>query len=352
MDRLPCGVYFENYKQDMAVVQTRARWIVAILFLMLLFCVPLFASERILSFMNNTAIILIAVQGLNILTGACGQISLGQSAFVAVGAYTSAYIVGEYEMPFWIGLICGGLFAGVVGVLFGLPSLKVKGFYLILVTLAAQFILVGFLPYQLADITGGAFGLDAPEPEVLGLTIGTEKSFYFVIVGLAVLFSFAVKNLLRTRLGRAFIAVRDNDLAASVMGISAYRYKLLAFFLGCMYAGFAGALYAHYTGHVDPGFFTLDNSIFYIGIIIVGGLGSTAGAVMGTVFLCLLNELTMEMAPLISESIPLFSRSALAALSLIIPGLVIILFLVFEPRGLYHRWLIIKAYFQFWPYAH
>jgi len=352
MDRLPCGIYFENYKQDMAVVQTRARWTLTILFLMLLFCVPFFASERILSIMNNMAIVLIAVHGLNILTGACGQISLGQSAFMAVGAYTSAFLVGEWGTPFWIGLICGGLFAGIIGLFFGLPSLRVKGFYLILVTLAAQFILVGFLPYQLVDITGGAVGLDAPDPELLGLTIGTEKSFYFLIVGLAVLLSFAVKNLLRTRIGRAFIAIQDNDLAASVMGISLYRYKLLAFFLGCMYAGIAGALFAHYTGHVDAGFFTLDDSIFYLGIIIVGGLSSTAGAVMGTVFLCLLNELTMEMAPLIGEAIPLFSRSALESMSLIIPGLIIILFLVFEPRGLYHRWLIIKAYFQFWPYAH
>ena len=142
MDRLPCGVYFENYKQDMAIVQTRTRWALTVLFLILLFSVPFFASERILSVMNHMAIVLIAVHGLNILTGACGQISLGQSAFMAVGAYTSAFLVGQWEVPFWIGLISGGLFAGIAGLLFGLPSLRVKGFYLILVTLAAQFILV------------------------------------------------------------------------------------------------------------------------------------------------------------------------------------------------------------------
>jgi len=298
------------------------------------------------------AITLIAVQGLNILTGGCGQISLGHAAFMAVGAYTSGYLVGELELSFWIGLGCAGLFAGLIGLIFGLPCLRVKGFYLILVTIAAPFILVVFLPYQLVDITGGANGLGVPPPSIGPLSLDSEGSQYFLIVSIAMMMTLFAKNIVRTRTGRAFIAVRDNDLAASVMGINIFYYKLLAFFLGCSYAGIAGGLFAHYTGHVDPGFFPLDKSIWFVGMIIIGGIGSTAGAVMGTVFLTVLTELTMDFSSFIGELIPHFSRSALASLSLVIPGLVIILFLVFEPRGLYHRWIIIKTYFQFWPYSY
>jgi branched-chain amino acid transport system permease protein len=352
MDRLPCGVYFESYEEDMAVAQTMARKAVAIGFVALLFCIPLVAGERIVGIINTMAITVIAVQGLSILTGGCGQISLGHAAFMAVGAYTSGYLVGKCGLPFWSGLICAAVSSGLIGMVFGLPSLRIKGFYLILATVAAQLILVDFLPFQLKDITGGGYGLEVPPPEIAGFVLDSEKSMYFLIVGFAVLMTLFAKNIFRTKTGRAFIAVRDNDLAAAVMGISLYRYKLLAFFIGCLYAGIAGSLFAHYTGHVDPGFFTLDNSIWYLGMIIVGGIGSTAGAVMGTVFFSLIIELTIEIAPLVEQTVPFLSRSGLASLSLVIPGAVIILFLIFEPRGLYHRWQIIKAYFQVWPYAH
>ena len=352
MDRLSCGIYFETYDQDIAIVQTRFRWLISVFSLIFLFCIPLFAGERTLGIINTIAISLIAVQGLNILTGGCGQISLGHAAFMAVGAYASGYFVGQLEYPFLIGLVCAGLSAGLIGLILGLPSLRVKGFYLILVTIAAQFILVGFLPYQLVDITGGANGLDVPPPTIGSLVLDSEKSQYFLFVSIAIVMTLLAKNILRTRAGRAFIAIRDNDLAASVMGINVYYYKLLAFFIGCMYAGIAGALFAHYTGHVDPGFFPLEKSIWFVGMIIIGGIGSTAGAVMGTVFLSVLVEFTMDLSSFIGELIPHFARSLLASLSLVFPGLVIILFLVFEPRGIYHRWVIIKTYFQFWPYSH
>lgn len=352
MDRLPCGIYFESYGRDMAIVQTKIRWVLAISSLVILFSIPFFATERILSVVNIIAINVIAVQGLHILTGCCGQISLGHAAFMAVGAYTSGILSLKLGLPFWVNLACASFFAGTIGIIFGLPSLRVKGFYLILATIACHFILVDFLPYQLKDITGGGYGLEVPKPQILGLVLKSEKSFYFLFVGFAVLMTFLAKNIIRTKAGRAFIAIRDNDLAASVMGISLYRYKLLAFFLGCFYAGLGGGLFAYYTGHVTPEFFTLNNSIWYLGMIIIGGLGSTAGAVMGTIFLSLLIELTTEVTPLIEGTMSFLSRSAFASLNLVIPGLVILLFIIFEPRGLYHRWQIIKAYFQLWPYSH
>lgn len=350
MDRLPCGTYFESYEKDIAIAQTKARKVLAIAGLLSLFCIPFIAGERILSIINLIAISLIAVHGLNILTGCCGQISLGHAAFMAVGAYTSGILVGKYGFPFWGGLVCAALCAGIIGMVFGISSLRIKGFYLILATVAAQFILVDFFPYQLKEITGGGYGLDVPYPQIGSLKLDSEKPLYFLIVGFTVLMTFFAKNLLRSKTGRAFIAIRDNDLAASVMGINLYKNKLLAFFIGCTYAGIAGSLFAHYVGRVDPGFFTFNNSIWYLGMIIVGGIGSTAGAVMGTVFLSLLIELTIEVSPLIAGAVPFIATSIHASLSLVIPGLVIILFIIFEPRGLYHRWQIIKAYFQFWPY--
>ncbi len=352
MDRLPCGTYFESYEKDMAVVQTKVRWVLAIFSLAFLFCLPLFATERILGIINIISINVIAVLGLNILTGCCGQISLGHAAFMGVGAYSSGIFIGELGLPFWASVICAALSTGIVGMVFGLPSLRIKGFYLILATVAAQFILVEFLPYQLKGITGGGYGLDIPAPKILGKTLNTEKSIYFFIASIAVLMAFFAKNILRTKAGRAFIAIRDNDLAASVMGINLYLYKLMAFFIGCFYAGLAGAIFAHYMRHVDPGFFTFNTSVWYLGMIIVGGIGSTAGAIMGTIFFSILIELTIEMAPVIQSSVPFLSRSGFASLNLVIPSFVIILFLIFEPRGLYHRWEIIKAYCQFWPYTH
>ena len=259
MDRLPCGTYFDTYKKDMAIIQTRSHWICVIALLILLCCIPLFVGDRILAVISDISITVIAVQGLNILTGACGQISLGHTAFMAVGGDTSGYLVGTCKLPFWIGLIAAGFFSGIIGLIFGFSSLRIKGFYLILVTVAAQFILVVFLPYQLVDITGGADGLDVPSPSIMGLTFGSEQMKYLLNVGFAVIMVLFAKNMLRTRVGRAFIAIRDNDLAASVMGIGVYRYKVLAFFLGCFYAGIAGSLFAHYVGHVVPGFFPLRN---------------------------------------------------------------------------------------------
>ncbi len=320
--------------------------------LIVLFSPPLFVNnDRIFSVINSIAITTIVVQGLNILTGWCGQISLGQSAFVAIGAYTSGFVVGKLGLPFWVGMVSGALSAGFIGLIFGLPSLRLRGFYLVLATVAAHFIIVEFLPYQLADITGGAYGLQVPPPKFGGIVLDSERSKYFLIVGVSAFITLLTKNLLRTKTGRAFIAVKNNELATSAMGINVYSYKLLAFFIGCLYAGIAGSLFAHHVGFVVTEFFTIGAAIWYLGMIIVGGEGSIVGAIMGTIFLSLLSELAMDIAPIIETYVPFLSRSALSGLNLVIPGVVIILFLIIEPRGLYHRWQILKMYFQLWPYS-
>jgi len=348
---LPCGTFQERYAQDMAIFRTRLHWLMLIVFLIFLFTMPLYVSGRWLNLVIVIGITVITVLGLNILTGYCGQISLGHAAFMAVGAYTSAILCAKLGWSFWAAFPTAVLVAGVVGILFGLPSLKVRGFYLIMTTVAAQFIILWVI-LQMRGITGGCDGLATPYPRIGSLVLNTKESYFYLVMVLACLATFAAKNLARTRVGRAFVAIRDNDLAAEVMGINLYGYKLLAFFIGCMFAGAAGSLWVHYVGLANVELFTLTDSIWYLGMLIVGGMGSTMGAIFGTVFLRLLDELIPFIGPAFSSAFPAIAAQAAASVGLILHGLIIILFLIFEPRGIAHRWQIAKTYYRLWPFSY
>ena len=347
----PGGVFNVSYEKDMAIIRTNWQWVLVISLVVLLFLFPLIGSSRLLNLANTIGITLIAILGLNIVTGYCGQINLGQAAFVAVGGYISAILTTRFGFPFWAALPCAGLGTAVVGLTFGLPAVRVKGFYLVLATLAAQFVVMFFV-FLFPDWTGGVDGLYAPPPELGGVRFDTPQKFYFITLVFTIIAILIAKNLVRTRVGRAFIAIRDNDLAAEVMGINLFAYKLLAFFICSFYAGVAGSLFSHYLGFVHPEQYTIADSIWFIGMIIVGGMGSTAGAVFGTVFLRVLEEIVSILGPQIGTALPLLGGQLAAALGLIVEALVIILFLIFEPRGLAHRWDLIKAYYRLWPYAH
>ena len=348
----PSGTYNVNYSQDMAIVRTRTQWGLLIAGLITLFALPCFASSYWLSFINIAAITLIAVLGLNILTGYCGQISLGQAAFMGVGAYTSAFLCNYWGLSFWTAFPCAVLATGLVGIIFGLPALRLKGFYLTMSTLAAQFLLVWCFGHIKPDILGGLVGISLPYPSIGDFIFDSEQSMFYIIVSLAVVMTFFAKNLVRTRVGRAFIAIRDNDLAAEVMGINPFYYKLLAFFICSLYAGVAGSLWGHYVRFIDPEHFTLMDSIWYMGIAIVGGLGSTAGAVFGTIFMRGLDLIVTRISPVLSAIFPEIAGSMFAALSQMFFGLVIILFLIFESRGLAHRWEVFKASYRIYPYPY
>lgn len=348
---LPCGTFQEKYAQDMAIFRTRLHKLELIVFLTFLFTLPLYISDRWMTFIIIIGITVITVHGLNIMTGLCDQISLGQAAFMAVGAYTSGLLYAKLGWPYWLALPCAGLSAGIVGLVFGLPSVRVKGFYLILTTVAAQFIVI-FVILQLYDITGGVDGLPIPRIEFPDVGLTFRQNYFYLVVTLACLATFFAKNLARTRVGRAFIAIRDNDLAAEVMGINLFRYKLLAFFIGCTFAGVAGSLLVHFYCFAAVDQFTLLDSVWYLGMLIVGGMGSTMGAIFGVVFLRLLAELITISSPLIASTFPAIAAEIASALSLIVHGLVIILFIIFEPRGLAHRWEIVKGYFRLWPLSY
>ena len=348
----PCGTYDESYAEDMAIVRTRLQWIILIAGLVLLFSLPLFVGGRWLNLLNLIGISLVAVHGLNILTGYCGQISLGQAAFMAVGAYTSGVLTAKLGFSFWAALPCSALSAGVVGVIFGLPSLRVKGFYLAMATLAAQFIIPALISHPLEGITNGVRTLIVPAPRIGEMAFTSPQSMFFIIMPIAVLMTFFAKNIVRTGVGRAFIAIRDNDLAAEVMGVNVFGYKLLAFFICSVYAGVAGCLWAHWMRAINPSHFTLMDSIWYVGMMIVGGMGSTAGAVFGVGFLRILDELTKILGMWLSGIFVAWGAFLQAALGPIVYGLVIMLFIILEPRGLTHRWEIFKASYRLRPFAY
>jgi branched-chain amino acid transport system permease protein len=235
---------------------------------------------------------------------------------------------------------------------FGIPSVRLKHLYLTIATLAGQFI-IEYLLVHWESLTGGAEGIILPEADLLGLRLVSDRSFFCVLFLIFVFLTWVAVNLVRTRYGRAFVAIRDNDRAAEGMGIPLFRYKLLAFGISSFYAGIAGALLAFYTVSITPEPFTLFLSIEYIAMIIIGGLGSISGSVFGAVFITLLNESLSWTAEFLMNTEAL-SRVALtiAPLREFVFGLIIVLFIIFEPRGLAELWRILRASFRLWPFAY
>ncbi|MFC2049778.1 branched-chain amino acid ABC transporter permease [Chloroflexota bacterium] len=348
---LPSGTFNQSYAQDMAIIRTRTQWGILFVFLIFLFTCPLYFNDRVLTILTIVGITVISVHGLNILTGYCDQISLGHAGFMAVGGYVSGILCAKLGWSFWLALPLAAFAAGVVGLIFGLPSLRIKGFYLIMATIAAHFIIIWVI-LQLYNVTGGADGLAVPRPEIGGFVFKSKASYFYLVMTIACLATFLVKNIARTRAGRAFIAIRDNDLAAEVMGINIWTYKLLAFFIGCVFAGVAGSLLVHYIAFASVDMFPFINSVWYLGMLIVGGMGSTTGVIFGVIFLKILDELVTIFGPILATAFPAIAAQAAASLGLIMRGLVIILFLIFEPRGLSHQWERIKAYYRLWPFSH
>ncbi len=348
---LPCGIHNYTYDQDMAIMRTKTHWALLVAFLVLLFTIPpLYFGGYLLSVANLIGITVIAAIGLNILLGYCGQLSIGHAGFIAVGAFTSAVLTNVLGRSFLEGLIAAGLMAGFIGLIFGIPSLKVKGFYLAIATIAAQFIIIWVINHL--EITGGFVGIAVPYASIGGFVFDSEARMFYLIMVIAVMCTFFAKNLARTRVGRAFIAIRDNDLAAEVMGINLFYYKLLAFFIGCFLAGIAGSLLAHWIGFMNAEQFSLMESILYIGMIIIGGLGTALGPILGVIFIRLMQQGMIFVAPTIEAAFPALPAGFATGLAPMLFGLIIILFLILEPRGIAHRWMLFKAAYRLWPFSY
>jgi branched-chain amino acid transport system permease protein len=344
------GIFHTTYQSDMALRRTHLQKIRIGVFLVLMIAFPFFANRYYLTLANQVGIATIGAIGLNILVGYTGQISLGQGGFLAVGAYTAGILTARFGVPWYASTLAACLVTSLVGAVFGIPSLRLKGLYLAIATLAAQVIIVWVVTHWDA-VTGGVDALVVPAPTLFGIILNTDFNFYWIVWGLVGVTALLTVNLFRTHFGRAFIAIRDQDIAAEVMGVNIFRYKLLAFAISSFYVGMAGALIAHYRSIVTWERFTINVSVLYLAMIIIGGLGSVAGSFFGAAFMTLLPAFLTNLGralestfPIIDSIIPFIQQAAF--------GLVIILFLIFEPEGLNKMWRNIKDYFRLWPFSY
>jgi len=343
---LPSGIFDTKYESDMAILRTKTQWSFLVAALVLLFTIPLFTSNYWVTWLTGIAITILAVLGLHILTGLCGIFSIGQAAFVGVGAYTTALLATRHGLSGWACLPIAGLAAGAVGLFFGLPSFRLKGFYIAIATLAASFIIIWSVRSPLGDWTGAGIGMGVAPLELGGIVLKTRVNCYYLAMGLVLLGTFFAKNIQRTSTGRAFVAIRDNELAAEVSGINLFRYKMLAFFIGCFYAGVAGWLLAYSNLWVTPDQFGLSNSIWYFGMLAIGGMGSTTGVFLGVLFLRLLQVLIDEITPLVPVA------QFHVSMSMLLYSAVIMGFLILQPRGLHYLWEKVKVYYRLRPYSY
>ncbi len=345
-----CGDFKETYIKDEEIFQSLFVKFCLGMFLLFLLVFPFVADAYMLYIANMIGFAVIGAVGLNLLTGFTGQISLGHAAFIGVGAYTLAILVTRLGFSFWLSIPFAGLVAALAGMIIGIPSLRVKGLYLCIATLAAQFIFE-FIFIHWESMTRGITGINIPPPRMGSLEFITEKEFYWITLFFVVLGVGYARNLVRSRMGRAFVAIRDRDLSAEIIGINLFRYKLSAFAISSFYAGVAGALWVTFLKVVTPDHFPFILSIQYLAMIIVGGLGSVLGSIFGAVFI----TLTPELLNYLSEIVKMYApghEEIFVPMKEVIFGLLIVLFLIFEPRGLAEIWNRIKNFFRLWPFSY
>ena len=341
------AVFHETFRAEERLWDsaTQRRWMAA--FTVALFTMPWWGSDYLLAMACIVGIHVIATLGLNLTTGNAGLISLAHGAFVGVGCYTAAWFA-QRGFPFFLTLPLAGLVAAAIGLVVGLPSLRIKGLYLAVATLATQFLLV-YVFREWDEVTGGVRGVNVPNASLFGFELRDDHRMYYLIVPVAALLLVGARNLFRTRVGRAFIAIRDKDISAEVLGIELLHYKLAAFALGSFYAGVAGALLGYFYRAMTPEYFTLQLSVFYLAAIIVGGLGSMLGTILGAVFMTLVPELLRGAVGWVATWAP-DATEVLSPMQQVVFGLLIMGFLVFEPHGLLEIWRRVRRLFHLWPF--
>jgi branched-chain amino acid transport system permease protein len=345
-----CGDFKESYLDDEIIFQTIfVKFWLGVLFIFLV-ALPWVANAYILYVANLIGIAIIGAVGLNLLTGFTGQISLGHAAFVGVGGYATAILVTRLDFPFWVALPAAGVISAAAGMVIGIPSLRVKGLYLCIATLAAQFIFE-YLFVHWESMTRGIRGINIPPPRIGDLVFDTERSFYYVTLFIVIIAIAFARNLIRTKWGRAFIAIRDRDLAAEIIGINLFRYKLASFAISSFYAGIAGGLWVGFIKVVTPEHFPFSLSIQYLAMVIVGGLGSVLGSIFGAIFMTLVPELLNVMTSVAKDFFPALGQHFIPMKDVIF-GVLIVGFLIFEPHGLAEIWHRVKNFFSLWPFSY
>jgi branched-chain amino acid transport system permease protein len=350
-----CGVLKTTYEADMAFYPLPvARWAVLAVAVIFFGLIPLSLDEYFLSVANLVFIAIIGAVGLNILVGYTGQVSIGHGAFMSVGAYTAANLANRLDSPWPINLLAGGLMAAAVGAVVGIPSLRIKGLYLAIATLAGQFI-IEWIINHVTFISGGVqASIPVARPHLGAMVLDSQRDIYYFLLVFVALALIGNMNLVRSRVGRAFIAIRDQDIAAEIIGINIFRYKLLAFAVSSFYAGVTGVLYTYFLGIANYEQFQLGVSIDYLAMIIIGGLGSVLGSVFGAAFITLLPIVIRRVMEAFGGVFfePGTVLNLIPNVRIMLFGGLIIFFLIVEPEGLNRLWRNIRNYFRIWPFAY
>lgn len=349
------GDYKTSYRLDRAIFQTGVVKFCFALFTLALIVLPFVSGRYLIYLVNLSGIAIIGTMGLNILTGFSGQLSLGHAAFIAIGAYSTAILpkflpLSNFPLSLPLILFLSGSISTIIGVVAGFPAIRLKGLYLALATMAIYFVVMLFL-LRGGSLTGEAAGIQVAPAQLFGFHFSTDIHYYFLIFTLVYFCIVFSRNLVRTKIGRAWIAIRDRDIAAEAIGINLTKYKLLAFALSSFYAGVAGSLFAFYMTYINPTNFEFLLSVKYLSMIIMGGMGSILGSIYGAVFITFLPEFIRTLSvKLVGYSPELSGTIALIELGAF--GVFIVLFLIFEPRGFYGIWRTIKVYFKMWPFSY
>lgn len=334
--------YHTRYAQGFALLRHPSDWLAYGSLLAALLVLPLVASTYLVGELGYVLILCIAAMGLMTLTGFTGQVSLGHASFVAIGAYAHAWLMAQ-GVPFAASVPLAALIAAGAGLVVGIPAIRVHGLYLAMVTLAFAIVVEQVIGHW-RSVTGGYMGMVVATPRLFGWSVGSPRAFYYVCLALCVLTLLVLANLMRSGLGRAMTGVRDSEAAALALGIEVNRVRVGAFGLSAGITGLAGALMAHHIGYLTPDAFTLLLSLDLVLMVVIGGLGSLRGAILGAVLISLLPNAVSALKSLLPTAM-----ARQSGLEIFVAGLVLALFVLFEPTGLNGRWLKLRALFETFP---
>ncbi len=348
-----------NYYEDIELFKSNTILVWSILFLIFLAILPSLITKYNLLGLSIYIVNLITVHaivavGLNILVGYTGQISMGHAGFFAIGAFTSVILVSNWSFPLFIALPIAGFISSIFGFILGLPALRLKGPYLAIATLGFGMAVTTTIKHL--EFFGGRMGLQAPKLEFWGTPM-KDIHFYYMIMIIAVIMVIGAVKLIKTRVGRAFIAIRDSDIAAEAMGVNLTYYKTLAFAVSAFYTGVAGGLYAFILGFINPESFHLIMSITFLAMVVVGGLGSIMGSICGAALMTYLDiklqaiqDISVIGPALVTFSQKYMSMAGISNIAVIVYGLIMIMIVLFEPLGIFGFWIRTKRYWKTWPF--
>ena len=341
------GYFRTSYERDFRLLDTRTQIASLVVFFAALVAFPFIASSFVLDLANQFFLAAIGAVALMLLTGYAGQVSLGHAGLLAAGAFTVGILVKEVNAPFWVTLPAAALVGAGLGIVFGLPSLRLRGLYLAVSTLALHFVVIHF-GAEYETQRGFSTGILIEPPTLGGIELSDPRAWYFVLAAAAAATVLLSLNLLRTRTGRAWRALRDHETVAEALGISVPAWKLAAFVTSSTLTAVAGALFAYYRGFVSVEAFSLFLSIQYVAMVIIGGMGSILGALLGAAFVTLFPYLIESGMALLPT--PERFASLVFAVNYAAFGLVMVLFLLYEPEGLVGIWRRVRDWFLLWPF--